>query len=486
MKFIIIFTLLLNQVAFAENLPPQPTLEEPITGPLLNLGSYIAQVQSRNLSAKSNEYASKSFRLRIEEASLDFMPYVVGGATYTDDKRGPYSISTGFGNEGITQAWDLGVSEKFRTGTNVTLTYNWTYSHYIGSLFFPPSATTLYTADPQITITQPLWKDFNASLSKANEEFLEDSYKAQEINSRYSTLQILFNAETAYWTLALNREVVRLDKESLERSDKILKYNDRRVRMNVTDRSELLQSLADVKSKELILQTDIETLRQSSLQFNSVRNVAGDSVTEKLEPIDQYLQGGFSAEIKKVRDRADVLAAGLNAESQRAQAKASKIKVEPDISLNGTYQFNGIAADANTAYGTSFNGDHPYLTVGLTLKIPLDQGTVSKLNEGYQAQSAAAQATLERSKFDLDQDWIDLQKHFADAMYRLNLAKELEKIQGEKLHHERDRFTAGRTTSFQVLQFEDTFSAAELSRLRIENDLITLRAKARLYNGEVK
>jgi outer membrane protein TolC len=345
--------------------------------------------------------------------------------------------------------------------------------------FFRPAA-------PQITITQPLWKDFNASLSKANEEFLADSYKAQEVSSGYGTLQILFNAETAYWSLALNREVVRLDKESLDRSNKILKYNDRRVRMNVTDRSDLLQSLADVKGKELILQTDIETLRQTALQFNSVRNIAGDSVTEKLEPIDQYLQGGFSDEIKKVRDRADVRAAGLNAESQRAQAKASKIKVEPDISLNGTYQLNGIASDANTSYGTSFNADHPYMTVGLTLKIPLDQGTVSKLNEGYEAQSAAAQATLERSKYDLDQDWIDLQKHFADSMYRLNLAKELEKIQGEKLHHERDRFSAGRSTSFLVLQFEDSFSAAELSRLRIENDLITLRAKARLYNGEVK
>jgi outer membrane protein TolC len=81
---------------------------------------------------------------------------------------------------------------------------------------------------------------------------------------------------------------------------------------------------------------------------------------------------------------------------------------------------------------------------------------------------------------------MDLQKHFKDAMSRLSLARDLEKLQGEKLKYERERFNSGRTTSFQVLQFEDNFSDASLSRLRVENELVAMRAKARLYNGDVK
>jgi outer membrane protein TolC len=453
---------------------------------VFNLEDYLNQVRSQNETIKSNSLASLAFRLRVGEASLDFMPTGTGNLTYSDDKR-QQSLTTYLGTEAVAESGTLGAQEKLRTGTLLGFSYNLSANQYFNSPFFNPVGSySLYTASPQLSITQPLWKDFNASLSKANEESVLQSLKAQEISSLYSTQQIVLNAENIYWTLALDREIVRLDSESIERTTRILKRNEKRVSMNVTDKSDLLQSLASLKTKELTYQKDLEDLRQASMQFNSFRNVSNDSVPESLQNVNGFLDLDIGREIIRKGVRSDVLVAVANAQSQKASAEASRIKNLPDIELGGTYQFDGRGFDSATAMGTSWNADNPYLTASLKLTVPLDQGVVSTLNEGYRAQAASAEAAVERAKFDLDQDWLDLQKHFKDAMSRLSLARELEKLQGEKLKWERERFNLGRTTSFQVLQFEDNYSDASLSRLRVESELITIRAKARLYNGEVQ
>lgn len=450
------------------------------------LENYLSQVKNQNETIKANELNSQSFRLRVGEASLDFMPYAIADGTYSDDKR-IGSINNLYGTDAVNESADVGVQKKFRTGTLLGLTYNWAYTQVKNSPFLGVPNYVLYTGAPEISITQPLWQDFNASLSKANEEATLTTLKAQEIQARFSNQQIISDAENAYWTLALQREIAKLDRESIERTGLILKRNQKRVSMNVTDKSDLLQSLASLKSKELTYQTDVEALREASMKFNSLRNVSNDSVVEPLLPIDGLLEADIAREIKRTGERADVLATIATARSAKAQAKASDIKNQPTLSFVGTYQFDGRGQDLGTSLGTSWNGDNPYLTAALHLKIPLDQGDVGRMAEGYRAAAAAAEATEEKAKFDLDQDWLDLQKHFKDAVSRLSLARELEKLQQEKLLWERERFKSGRTTSFQVLQFEDNFSDAELSRLRVENELVAMRAKARLYNnGDVK
>jgi outer membrane protein TolC len=453
------------------------------------LETYLKEVKTQNLNIIANAYSSQSFRLRVGEAGLDFMPYATGNAQYSDDKR-IGSFSSALGSEAVTEAGTLGVQQKLRTGTLVGFNYNLTLNSVYNSPFYAASFGSLnysaYTAAPEITITQPLWRDFNASLSKATEESVLAGLRAQDISNQYSNQQIISNAENAYWILSLDREVVRLDRESIERTDKILKRNQKRVSMNVADRSDLLQSLASLKTKELAFQQDIEVLRQASMKFNSLRNVSNDTVAETLQGIGEFVDTDLAKDIVRKGERADVIVAISNAEKSKADAKAADIRNQPDVEFIGTYQFDGRGSNAGTALGTSWNGDNPYLTAQLTLKIPLDFDEVSKMAAGYKAQAAAAEATTARAKFDLDQDWMDLQKHFKDAMSRLSLARDLEKLQAEKLKYERQRFASGRTTSFQVLQFEDNFSDASLSRLRVENELISMRAQARLYNGDVK
>lgn len=448
----------------------------------LSVKDYITQVSSSNGNYKAAELYVKAYGLRAAEASLEFLPSLIGNFSYTDSRLVP----TNSFSPTQTIAWGgyLGVQTKLRTGTQVSLTYNSTQNNQSGGFALPYS---YYYNYPSLTLTQPLWKDFLAAASSANEEAQIATFKALQMTHQFSKQQIHYNAETAYWRLALYREIIKYDKQSLERTEKILAWNKKRVAMNVADRVDLLQAQAALKQRELQFQNDTEMLRQISSDFNKLRGQSGDVVNEEVHLIDNglvFVNSKEFSELKKTADRLDVIAQIQNNEATKAQARAAIERVKPDISLYGTAQFSGINNAFDQAQSNSFTNTNPYYQVGLKINVPLDFGLVSEVYEGNKAAQTAAQYSIQKTKADLEQDWIDLQKKFKDVLTRFEMAKELEELQRVKLEHEKRRFNAGRTTSFQVLQFEDNYSDAQLNRLRIENDAITLRALARLYNGE--
>ncbi len=445
------------------------------------LKAYLAQVGLQNNGYAAGILQIKAFEARMAEGSLDFVPQLVGGYSYLDEKKVPLSALTA-GLETTASNTNLGVQTKLRTGTIVNFNYATGYTQIQGSSVLPNYA--YYTASPALMISQPLWRDFGASVSKATEEAIQTLYKMQAAQTKFSNGLILSNAEAAYWRLALYRQIVQQDRDAIDRTDKILAWNKKRFSMNVTDKSDLLISEAALKGKQLQLQTDLELLRQTGSQFNSLRNLPGDKVTESLPTLESAGDSGFAQDLVRSGIRADVQAMRFKAQNERATARVSKGRVEPDISLFGMAQFNGNGLDNTSAMDKAWNSDHPTYAVGVKFSVPLDGSVIHRINEGYEASASATELAISRANFELDQDWNDLKKKYDDAIVRLKVAKELESLQFQKLDHERTRLKGGRSTSYQVFQFEDNYSDAVLAKLRIQSEIFSIRAQARLFNGE--
>jgi len=103
------------------------------------------------------------------------------------------------------------------------------------------------------------------------------------------------------------------------------------------------------------------------------------------------------------------------------------------------------------------------------------------VQEAYSRKARAEELNYEHQKFLQTQEWQDIVHKFAETKERLLAAETLESVQKEKLEHERQRQTKGRTTLFQVLTFETEYSNAQLARLKALTDLLQLAAKMRLY-----
>ncbi|MFM2200500.1 MAG: hypothetical protein RL769_555, partial [Pseudomonadota bacterium] len=79
-------------------------------------------------------------------------------------------------------------------------------------------------------------------------------------------------------------------------------------------------------------------------------------------------------------------------------------------------------------------------------------------------------------------DWQNLIQNLKNYQENLRLALAIEKSQKNKLEHERNRLKQGRTSTYQILVFEQDFSNAELNTQEIAYKFHELIAQKRFYD----
>ncbi len=462
---------------------------------VLNVDDYLSQVQDNNPALQASSQTQKGYTLKAKEVDMEFSPLFNANYTAVDDKKQPTSLLSP--SETQAYSWNLGLSKKWFTGTTISLNYGLNYTNLMfpsltGIPGFPPSlldslvpSIPYYDVAPSLTVSQSLLRDFMCGLTGSTVSKTKAQANAAEKAEHLRAETLKSQAEMAYWQLSLARAVVAYDQESLSRTAKLLEWSQRRVNLNLADRSDLYQTQAAYKLKELNLKMAQQDLLTQQRNFNTFRGRSGDEVPENLEDLNHRLSDPSfqNAEIKKQNDRLDVQASGLMMQSARYEVTETFYKSLPDLNAFGTVVYNGHDYGALAAYDTSLSGGQPTYTVGLTFIAPLDFFTLNQIQQGYDSDYAAAQRNLDSAKLNESQDWRNLLKSWEDVNTRLSLAKEIQDLQEEKLKNETERFNNGRTTTFQLLSFEDDFDQAQLNTLRLGVEKLSILAQAKLYNA---
>ena len=81
-------------------------------------------------------------------------------------------------------------------------------------------------------------------------------------------------------------------------------------------------------------------------------------------------------------------------------------------------------------------------------------------------------------------DWKNLIQNFKDWQENLKLSMQIEAAQKAKLENERNLLSKGRTSTYQILVFEQEFSNAELNTQQIAQKLYELIADQKLYQPQ--
>jgi outer membrane protein TolC len=131
----------------------------------------------------------------------------------------------------------------------------------------------------------------------------------------------------------------------------------------------------------------------------------------------------------------------------------------------------------------SIGTNNPNYTVGLRVNIPLEQGIAAKAREGYRVQAQSQDIAFRRRAYESEREWLDLERKFSEGKYRLTLATKLEDAQRAKLDLEKKRLTRGRTTTYQVILFEEDFANAQLNRIRMQADVLGVYSQMKAFGG---
>lgn len=443
----------------------------------LELEAYLREVQSQSPAYKAAEIGAQAARATADEAELSVKPHFFASAALnSESKPSPF-----FNYERIdTTALGAGVSQQFRFGLQTKLSYQYTESNYVGI------RPKFFEARPSVEATLPLLRNWGGRETANQIDAAVTAGNAKAKGQEAQREGALLEAEILYWRLALAREAKKVAQDALARAQAMHEWTTRRVRLNLSDRTEQLQSDAQLKARQLeMLQADDDE-RSARLNFNLARGRNDDLVKEVLSEINAARIQKWK-NLTRTHSRSEVEALSLQAQAAELQAQAARERTRPQLELFGQYAWNSpLRATSSDALADSWRTDKPTQTVGLRLQFPLDVSQSVRTQKGWALEAQAAREQLRRRTQEEERDWSELSSRYQTAKQRALLFEELERAQKAKLDHERGRHRVGRAVLAQVIQFETEYQQTQLGRLRSLAEALSLYAQMKLYGPKAE
>ncbi len=449
-------------------------------GEVLTPEAYLNSVMNDNQGVRGARLSEKSAMTKTAEGSLIFSPTFFANAQWADDKRETPSVAS-YGNRTKSQFIEAGISQATRIGLSGKVSYSLTDVTLYNTSVNPMPAYT--DTALKFELNQNLWQNGFGSMYRSMEEAAQAGAKATSYGKRYESQMVLFDAEIKYWKLAAIREQIKILKQNLEQTKKVLEFNRKKVARNLADATDLYQSEAQVKARALDLQNALDEEKDASRAFNAARNIDSETVSEELSlpSVEAIVSSLDKCCPPKDILRNDVKAAQEGLKAAQANSLISQEKIRPDLSLFASGSFNN--KDIKTKNSISeLDSEHPYLAVGVKFSLPLDIFTRNSLHDAYAGESFGAELTYKKRLFDQDAEWKSLNKKIDLISKRLVLSKELKEAQAIKLEKERERQQNGKSTTFQVFQFELEYLGSQLSLVQMQANALMLMAQEKTFH----
>jgi len=449
-------------------------------GTVLNLSRYLQLVRQENLAAQGSAQSKSGAEGRKREADLIFAPsFFANGEVSSDAKPQDFNMMGNMYNRLETRKYSAGLSQTYNFGLQAKLYYSLSHVHY----FFPSqSDTSLYDGSPVLELTQSLWQNAKGRYDRSKEESTRAQADSDKWSAENDMRSLLVSAEKAYWNLAVCREMVGIRKSAVEDAQAILDYDMKRAKMNLMDKSDVLQAKASLESKKLELKSAQDSADSAMRAFRSYINLP-EGTDAAVEPINWKLLMSLSSP-DRPGDRADVQMAQASAAQSAASSRMNAENDKPLFNIYLTQTLNGQDPNLTGMTADSLNLRKPSTTVGLKFSIPLEYDAQKQARFGAEQKEAAAALTYRQKVLDQESDWRDLIASLRDARSRLEMAFSIEAAQKEKLEYEKKRLREGRTTTYQVLSFEQDYSQSQYDRVTLAATLLSLAAQVKLY-GEL-
>ncbi len=469
---------------------------------VLALDDYIIEVKGNHPGLKGAVISSEAGQQRSEEGQIPNSFTFYSEIKLTSDAKLTPPVFIGYDNI-TTNTYSFGISKITTFGLETKLHYDlltFDYNNPVIRLSLGPTpiggntagdqGNTVFpfswaNASPVLELKQSIWAGGFGRTVRATEDQTEAKALASSYEASFQAKSAIVKAEAAYWRLALARESLLVRRESLDRANKILDWNRRKFKLQLGEQSDVLQADAQVKTRELELIAAQNEERSASRDFNSLRNSDSRVVPEVIVDI-RSLNLERIAIPKRAVLRDDVKAADQTMRATIAGATIAREKDTPTLDAFVSFALNGqrgydVASNLSSAFGPSFSLNRPTRVVGLKFSIPLDIALVNKSRDAWRHEGIAAEMTYNRKLFEQEQNWKDLNESLNEAIQRFELSQRLESVQGEKLLAERKRLERGRTTTYQVLLFEQDLLSSQLARIRDQASILNIIAQMKLF-----
>ena len=460
----------------------------------LSLKETITDTLKNNLSIAVQKYNSKIVEQSIFEKEADFDTTFDFEFALGEETR---QAAGAFANPSKSRAqnydWDFSIAQKFVTGGDYELSFD-TNRSLSNSTFV--GLNPQYSSDLNISLTQPLLKDFGIDNNKREIYIAKNNQKISDYEFKKSVIDVISEAENIYWDLVFSIEDLKVKKKSLERAQDLEKQVKAQVEVGTMAPLEVLQAQSEVASRDQLLLSAKDLIFDNEDNLKNILNYSFDSERgqKNIRPtdaplfdpgkegtLDQALQAALS-------QRPDLLGKKKELDNRNIEVKYNENQIYPTLDLVSSLGLNGISGEAiNITSGTvqglsKFGGGYDKALSELTTgKYHLWQ---FGLNLSYPLGNRAAKSKLTSKRLEIAQLLLDIKdlertitlevreayRQIKTDIKRVHAARIAREFAEEKLNAEEKKFEVGLSTSFNVLEFQEDLAEEQSNEIKATID----------------
>ncbi len=409
------------------------------------------------------------------------------------------------------QSWDLevGVMKKFVSGTSAEL--KWDSSDSKTDFLFQ-ALVPEYRSELNLSLTQPLLKDFGIDVGKSMIKIASLNFKISQDQFKNRVIDILHEINRLYWNLYFQMKDYEAREHSLKLAKDLLREFKIKIEAGTLAPIEIYQAEAEVatRKEDLIIALDLlrdtEDTLKTALSFYEKEQYWDLAIIPVDEPRSTAVKEDLMESLKVAfQYRPDYNQAKMDIEARKIMVKYTKNQVLPRVDLFGTIGTMGLggrgnpdaidfAGGVNSEAARSFSthwddvadhmasGDFYNYTIGLKIEFPLGNRFAKSQYSRAKVEALRAATYLKDLENNVINDVRMAIRQVATDFERIQAAKASLRLSVEKLKAEEKKYAVGLSTAHDLLEFQQDLARAKSREARsladYEKDLTSLaRAK---------
>ncbi|MEO7145989.1 MAG: TolC family protein [Bryobacteraceae bacterium] len=487
---------------FRKHFAPPPTevdLEPPVrlgdyavNGKLeLSLRAYLDLVMANNNDITIQKLSVEVPRDAITRAFSAFDPLATAQFTDTRSQTPASSALTGAATlNQLTQPLNFGVTQELPTGAQ----YNVNFSGQklsTNSSFATFNPT--YSEGLNFTLSQPLLRGRGVYINRLPIIIARSRFRSAEWSLKDGVIQLVQNAEMAYWNMIGARENLRVAQESLKLSDTALQRAKKELSLGAASPLDIFQPEQNYANSQIQVTQAGNNLVQAQ---DALRRQMGADLDPRYRNMPIVLTESLTPPVVGALDRNELVQQALSTR-QDLQSYVEAVNGDDLVireandalrpSLNLTAQYSGFGRGGNffnkqnifngdgttstivnvvpggvtDALGQLFGFGYPTYGLGLTFSLPIrDRRASANLADAVVAKrldSLHVRVTQENVRLQVLQSVTQIE----NSQATLALAKVARDLAAQRVDAEQKKYDLGTSTIFFVLAAQGDLTTAE-------------------------
>ncbi|MBY0337968.1 MAG: TolC family protein, partial [Acetobacteraceae bacterium] len=462
-----------------QSLAAMPDGSVPVT---LSEAVFLALRNNRQIRSQYIQRVQDRFSLRVAQYALEPQASVQGGAfnwNYTRnlgvgpsvfvplDPRNPgvgfIQRPGGSVSQSITLSATPQASITLPTGAQFTFAWG-----MYQTLDRTGRGTNSWNSVPTVSVTQPLLRgagENSPAVVQLRQARLQELQS--QINLRGTVAQQVTATIAAYRTLLQAQEQLRISTESLRRARDLVEVTRALVAAGRQAQVEIIQAETRVAQQELSLLSARNALSAARLALLTLLALdPGSPIWAVERPSAETVTVDLNRALSVAQNtRPSLLVAQLGIETARLGVEQARNGRLWDVGVTASAGIPLNERDPERGFGT-LPRQRPAYGIGLTFGIPLT-------DVDRQAAEVSATVALRRAEIAIQEERARLRESVENAVRTIEtqrrsaeLARRARELAAQQLEAELVRLQAGRSSNFQVVQFQETLQQAEVAELQ--------------------